>query len=371
MHRKSIFCVVSLVSLAVFGEAALKDAFAGRFRLGVAIPSRVYMGGEEDARRIVAKHFNSITAENEMKPYSLQPVEGVFSWETADRFVDFGERNAMKIIGHCLVWHQQMPRWFFVDKDGRDVDRETLIARMRAHIHAVVGRYRGRVHGWDVVNEAFDENGRLRDSPWRNIIGTDFIELAFRFAHEADPSAELYYNDYGMASKDRRDAVVRMIRDFRDRGVRIDGIGMQTHVNLDSPNISDYEASIAAFAAEGVKVMVTEMDVSVLPTTWNLSAEITRNHKYDENLDPWKDGVLPDEIDRKLTRRYEEFFEVFLRHSDSIDRVTVWGVTDADSWLNNFPVKGRTDYPLLFDRRHQLKNCAKAIRLMPQLQSPQ
>ena len=360
MHRK-IFAVVSLVTLAGFGEPALKDAFAGRFRLGVAIPARVYTGGAEDVRRIVATHFDSITAENEMKPASLQPAEGVFSWKTADRFVEFGERNSMKIIGHCLVWHQQMPRWFFVDKDGRDVDRETLIARMRTHIHAVVGRYKGRVHGWDVVNEAFDEHGRLRDSPWRRIIGPDFIELAFRFAHEADPGAELYYNDYGMASSARREAVVRMIRDFRNNGVRIDGVGMQTHVNLNAPKISDYETSLAAFAAEGVKVMVTEMDVSVLPSAWNLSAEISANHKYDEKLNPWKDGVLPDEIDRKLTRRYEEFFDVFLRHADSIDRVTFWGVTDADSWLNDFPVKGRTDYPLLFDRKNRMKNCAKVI----------
>lgn len=362
MVGKIVFAVVSILALASPGDEPLKDAFAQRFRLGVAIPSGVYAGEGNAMRRIVTTHFNSITAENEMKPCSLQPSEGVFRWETADKLVAFGEANGMKIIGHCLVWHQQTPRWFFIGEDGRETDRETLIARMRAHIHAVVGRYRGRVHGWDVANEVFDENGALRNSPWARIIGSDFVELAFRFAHEADPDAELYYNDYGMASEGKRSAVVNMVRDFRNKGVRIDGIGMQTHANLEQPNIADYEASLAAFADEGVKVMITEMDVSVLPNAWDLSAEITVRHEYSEDLDPWKDGVLPDEIDRRLTQRWAEFFQVFLRHADAIDRVTVWGVADGESWLNDFPVRGRTDYPLLFDRSFEMKNCAKAIR---------
>lgn len=181
-------------------EPVLKDAFAGRFRIGAAVSAGVWEGRHERERATVERHFDSITAENEMKPMYLQPREGEFNFETADKFVAFGAKNKMKVIGHCLVWHQQMPRWFFVDKDGRDVDRETLIARMRTHIKTVVGRYRGRVHGWDVVNEAFDDKGELHDSPWQRIIGSDFVELAFRFAHEADSEAELYYNDFSMAS---------------------------------------------------------------------------------------------------------------------------------------------------------------------------
>ncbi len=365
MNARNIFvCAV----LAMFGalacdaaETALRDSFSGRFSLGAAVGSGVWMGGLERERSTVERHFASITAENEMKPYALQPAEGVFKWDVADRFVEFGERNGMKVIGHCLVWHNQMPGWFFKGPDGKDVDRETLIKRMRSHIHAVVGRYRGRVHGWDVVNEAFDGEGNLHDSPWLRIIGSDFIELAFRFAREADPQAELYYNDFGMASPGKRRGVARMVRDFRNRGIRIDGVGMQTHVNLDDPDVGEWEKSIEAFAAEGVKVMVTEMDVSVLPSAWNLSAEITNRRGYDAKYNPWKDGRLPDDVAEKLARRYEEFFTVLLRRSDYVDRVTLWGVEDGGSWLNDFPMRGRTDYPLFFGRDGKMKLCAERV----------
>ena len=352
-------CVTAVCAAGNSDDPVLKDAFAGRFRIGAAISGGVWEGRRVRERLTVERHFDSITAENEMKPESLQPREGEFRFERSDRFVEFGEKNKMKIIGHCLVWHNQMPRWFFVGNDGREVDRETLIARMRTHIKTVVGRYRSRVHGWDVVNEAFDDRGRLHDSPWLRIIGSDFVELAFLFAHEADPDAELYYNDFGMASSGKRRGVVRMVRDFRNKGVRIDGVGMQTHVSLTNPSLSEWESSLEAFAAEGVKVMVTEMDVSVLPSAWGLTAEITTRHDYDEKYNPWKDGKLPDEVQEKLASRYEEFFGVLLRHSDVVDRVTLWGVEDGGSWLNGFPVRGRTDYPLFFGRDGKMKPCAK------------
>jgi len=352
-------CVNAACAADSSDEPVLKDAFAGRFRIGAAISGGVWEGRRSRERATVERHFDSITAENEMKPESLQPREGDFRFGTADRFVEFGEKNKMKVIGHCLVWHNQTPRWFFVGKDGRDVDRETLIARMRTHIKTVVGRYKGRVHGWDVVNEAFDDRGELHDSPWLRIIGSDFVELAFRFAHEADPDAELYYNDFGMASAGKRRGVARMVRDFRNKGVRIDGVGMQTHVSLTGPSLREWETSLETFAAEGVKVMVTEMDVSVLPSAWGLTAEITARHDYDEKYNPWKDGNLPDEVQEKLARRYEEFFGVLLRHSDVVDRVTLWGVEDGRSWLNGFPVRGRTDYPLFFGRDGKMKPCAK------------
>ena len=354
-------CVNAACVAGASDEPVLKDAFAGRFSLGAAVDAGVWEGRDARARATVERHFDSITAENEMKPEHLQPREGEFHFETADKFVAFGEKNKMKVIGHCLVWHQQMPPWFFVDKDGREIDRETLISRMRTHIKTVVGRYRGRVYGWDVANEVFDAKGELHDSPWLRIIGSDFVELAFRFAHEADPEAELYYNDFGMASPGKRRAVARMVRDFRNKGIRIDGVGMQTHINLADPSLLDWEASLAAFAAEGVKVMVTEMDVSVLPSAWKLTAEITTLHDYDEKYNPWKNGKLPDDVQEKLALRYEEFFGVLLRHSDVVDRVTLWGVEDGGSWLNNFPMIGRTDYPLFFGRDGKMKLCAKRV----------
>ncbi len=352
------FAVAALLIAASHAETVLKDAFEGRFSLGAAIAAPVWEGGDERARSTLLAHFNSITAENEMKPYALQPREGEFRWETADRFVKFGELNRMKIIGHCLVWHNQMPAWFFKGPDGKAADRETLIKRMREHIHAVVGRYKGRVYGWDVVNEAFDADGSLHDSPWLRIIGSDFIELAFRFAHEADPGAELYYNDFGMASEGKRRAVVRMVREFQAKGIRIDAIGMQTHVNLADPDVKEWEKSLEAFAAEGVNVAVSEMDVSVLPSAWELSAEITGERKYDPKYDPWKDS-LPAGAEERLARRYEEFFKVLLAHSRAVDRVTLWGVEDGASWLNDFPMKGRTDHPLFFDRNGKMKLCAR------------
>ncbi|MGN0832568.1 MAG: endo-1,4-beta-xylanase [Kiritimatiellia bacterium] len=331
------------------------------FRLGAAIGPSVYLGPENDETRLVAQTFDSITAENEMKPFALEPREGRFDFATADRFVAFGERHGMKVIGHCLVWHHQMPPWFFQGADGRKCDRETLIARMRTYIRTVVGRYRGRVAGWDVVNEAFDGNGRLHDSPWLEIIGGDFMELAFRFAHEADPAAELYYNDFGMAEPGKRAGVVAMIREFRAKGVPIHGIGMQSHVALEYPDLADYEASIAAFAAEGVKVMITELDVSVLPSAWDHSAEIASRRDYDAKYDPWRDGRLPEEVQQRLTDRYLALFDLYRRYP-AIDRVTFWGVSDRQSWLNDFPMRGRTDYPLLFDRSLREKPCCTALR---------
>lgn len=351
----------ALVALHTTAGAGIKDAYRGRFRLGVAVAPRVYCGEENEETRIVKENFNAITPENEMKPDALQPSEGVFRWDVADKFVAFGEKNHMKIIGHCLVWHNQTPKWFFENPDGTKADRETLVRRMREHIHAVVGRYKGRIHGWDVVNEAFDDAGRLHPSPWRDGIGDDFIELAFKFAHEADPDAELYYNDFNMYAKGKREGVVKMLRDFKRKGIRIDAVGLQSHGGLNAPKIEDYEATIQAIAAEGVKAMITELDVSVLPNAWGLSAEITQSHDYDEKYNPWKDGKLPTEKQEELTKRYVALFEMYLRNAAVIDRVTLWGVSDRDSWLNGFPVKGRTDYPLFFDRDMKKKPCAKAV----------
>ena len=357
---KLAFAAAAVLSVgAIFGADGIKDAMP--FKFGVAIPARIFMRAPNDATRLVERHFNSITPENEMKPASLQPKEGEFRWDVSDRFVAFGEKNKMKIIGHCLVWHNQTPHWFFVNADGSKADRETLIARMRAHIHAVVGRYKGRIHGWDVVNEAFDDGGRLNPSPWRDGIGEDFIELAFRFAHEADPDAELYYNDFNMFTAGKRRGVVEMVRKFKEKGVRIDAVGLQSHAGLKGPKVEEYEATIEALASVGVKAMITELDVSALPSAWGLTAEITSRHDYDEKYNPWKDGVLPKDVEKEHARRYFDLFKMYLRHADVIDRVTLWGLTDGDSWLNDFPVRGRTDYPLFFGRDGQMKLCAKAV----------
>ncbi|MFC0875326.1 endo-1,4-beta-xylanase [Saccharicrinis sp. FJH2] len=336
-------------------ELALKDAFKGKFYIGTALNGAQITGRDTLAVRIVKEQFNAIVAENCMKSASLQPEEGRFNFSLADQFVKFGEENDMFITGHTLIWHSQIPGWFFTDSLGKDVTPEVLKERMKQHILTVVGRFKGRVKGWDVVNEAILDDGSYRQSKFYQILGKDFIKLAFRLAHQADPEAELYYNDYSMANAGKREGVVKMVKELQQEGIRIDGIGMQTHIGLSYPDLAGYEKSLEAFAGLGLKVMITEMDLTVLPSPWgNTGADVAQNKAYQEKINPYKDG-LPDSVLQKFNDRYLDFFGLFLKHQDQISRVTFWGVTDANSWRNNWPVRGRTDYPLLFDRSGRAK----------------
>lgn len=342
-------------------QPTLKDAFAGRFYIGTALNERQIAGKDSAAINVVKEQFSAIVPENCMKSGRIQPKEGVFNFSFPDQFVEFGEKNHLFMTGHCLIWHSQAPRWFFTDSLGNDVSREVLIDRMKKHISTVVGRYKGKLKGWDVVNEAIESDGSYRKSKFYQIVGEDFIKLAFQFAHEADPDAELYYNDYGMADPGRRAGVVAMVKKLKAEGVKIDGIGMQGHVGLDQPEISEFEKSIEAFAALGVKVMITEMDISVLPSpTRNLGADVATNFEYQKKLNPYTEG-LPDSVNAAFGQRYLDFFRLFLKHKDVISRVTLWGVGDRNSWKNNWPVWGRTDYPLLFDRNYQAKPVVQKI----------
>ena len=343
-------------------EASLKDAVGDRFLVGVALNTRQFSGRDTAAVRVIERHFNSIVAENCMKNASLHPAEDRYDFREADRFVDFGERNGMAIIGHCLIWHSQVPGWFFVDEQGRDVSAEVLKKRMKDHISTVVGRYKGRVKGWDVVNEAIVEDGSYRKSKFYEILGEEFIPLAFQYAHEADSDAELYYNDYGMTVPGRRDAVIKMVNSLKERGIRIDAIGMQGHMDMYSPSVEQFEESILAFAGTGCKVMVTEWDMSVLPFVRQGADVSIPADEYRKKADPYTEG-LPDEVSDAWNARMKEFFEMFEKHSDVITRVTVWGLTDGDSWKNYFPVRGRTDYPLLFDRNYEPKPFVREIIL--------
>ena len=267
----------------------------------------------------------------------------------------------MFIVGHTLVWHSQTPRWVFQDASGQPVSRDTLIARMREHIQTVVGRYRGRVRGWDVVNEALNEDGTLRHSPWFNIIGEDYIAMAFRFAHEADPAAELYYNDYSLENAAKRQGAVALVRRLRAEGVPITGIGSQDHVQMDWPTPAQVDSTLTAFGQLGVKVMITELDVDVLPrATQQRGADVSLNVAARSDLNPYVAG-LPDSVQQALARRYADLFAVYLRHKDVVERVTFWGVTDGDSWKNNWPVRGRTNHPLLFDREGRPKPAFDAV----------
>jgi endo-1,4-beta-xylanase len=344
-------------------EIGLKDALKDKFLIGVAMNSDQITGKDSIADKLISKHFSSIVAENCMKSGSVQAVEGKFDFSLADQFVNFGLKNKMAIIGHTLIWHSQAPRWFFVDNEGKTVSREVLIQRMKTHITTVMTRYKGKIKGWDVVNEAVNDDGTLRESPFMKIIGKDYLKLAYQFAHEADPNAELYYNDYSMAIPSKREGVVRMVKELQQQGIKIAAIGMQGHCTMSFPTIEEEEKSIEAFAGLGVKVMITELDITVLPNPGHESesgADVGKNFKYDSKLNPYKNG-LPDSVATALHNRYADLFRLFLKRSDQISRVTVWGLTDEQSWRNNWPVRGRTDYSLLFDRNYHPKEIVKTI----------
>jgi len=341
---------------ALSQNITLKDAYAGKFYIGTAVNEWQLTGKDSASTKVIIENFSAIVAENCMKAGPMQPEEGKFKFDMADKFIEFGEKNDMYMTGHCLIWHSQAPRWFFTDKDGNEVSREVLIQRMKDHIYTVVGRYKGKINGWDVVNEAIEDDGSYRKSRFYKILGEEFIELAFKFAHEADPDAELYYNDYSMYGKGKRDGVVAMVKKLKEKGIKIDGIGMQGHIGVDYPDIKEFEESIKAYSALGVKVMITEMEISVLPMPdRRVGAEISASFEYKQSLNPYEKGMT-DSISSVLDQRYLDFFSLFLKYKDVISRVTVWGVNDALSWKNNFPVRGRTDYPLLFDRKNQPKN---------------
>lgn len=345
----------------ITSQPALAAAFDGAFRVGAAIGAAQITGTDSIGRALVAHHFNTISSTNAMKWERIHPGPGRYHFSLADRFVELGEAHGQWVVGHTLIWHQQTPAWVFRAGDGGPVSRDTLLARMRDHIHTVVGRYRGRVDGWDVVNEALAEDGSLRRSPWLEIIGEDYIAKAFEFAREADPDAELYYNDYSLTSPAKRAGAVELVTRLQDAGVPIDAVGLQGHYRLDSPSTEALDRSLRAFADLGVAVMVTELDVNVLP--WpeeGDGAEVDTRFDWRPELDPYADG-LPAAVQDSLARRYADLFEVFLDHSDHLERVTFWGTHDAASWLNDWPVRGRTNYPLLFDGTGAPKDAFRAV----------
>ena len=342
-------------------EPALKAVFRDAFRVGAALNPAQF--GERDTAgvAIIRKHFDTITPENVLKWERVHPRPGVYAFEEPDQYVAFGRKHGMFVVGHTLVWHSQVPRWVFEDAAGQPVSRDTLLGRMREHIETVVGRYKGRIHGWDVVNEALNEDGTLRDSPWRRIIGDDYIVKAFQYAHAADPAAELYYNDYSLANPAKRDGAVRIVRELQAAGVRVSGIGSQEHHKMDWPSPALVDSMLTRFAATGVKVHLTELDVDVLPpAVRGTGADVAQRAALQSGQNPYAAG-LPDSAQQALARRYGELFAVYVRHKDVIDRVTFWGVRDGDSWLNGWPVRGRTNHPLLFDRAGRPKPAFDAV----------
>lgn len=340
---------------------SLQSTLGKHFLIGVAVDTRLPAGQDPAAEAVVKEQFNQVVAENCMKGEENHPEVNRFDFTDGDKLVDWAERNGKTVIGHCLVWHSQPPKWMFTDANGKTVSREVLIGRMYNHIMTVVTHYKGKIKGWDVVNEAFEDDGSYRKSPYYNIIGPEFIELAFQFAHEADPNVELYYNDYSTSKPGKREAICKLVRSLKSKGLRIDAVGMQSHNGYNYPDYAEYEKSIEAFAAEGVKVMMTELDVNMLPNPEGFGgAEVSQNFELQAKYNPYVKG-LDKKAQKLFNQRYLDLFKIIERHKDVISRVTFWGVNDGHTWLNDWPIKGRTNYPTLIDRNNQLKPVVKDI----------
>lgn len=379
MKTNLVLSIVMLFGSCVwtaFGQeaASLKDVYRDAFLVGSAVNEAIVSGADTASRRIVLQQFNTITAENVLKAGPLNPRRDVYDFEQADAFVAFGEEHDLFIVGHTLVWHNQTPDWFFQDENGNPNTPEAQVERLRSHIETVAGRYAGRIDAWDVVNEVIAEDGSYRPTTWVRGIGDgdELVKLAFRFASEYAPDAELYYNDFNAWRPAKRDGIVRLVRMLQREGIRIDGIGIQGHWGLNYPKTEYIEAAIDSFAALGVKVMITELDVDVLPLTKEgqiigtvMSHEQFQLEEFKAFLDPYPDG-LPEDVQQQLADRYAELFEIFYRKRDKIDRVTLWGVHDGMSWKNDYPVPGRTNYPLLFDRNRRPKAALNAVLRVPE-----
>jgi endo-1,4-beta-xylanase len=340
---------------------SLKKAFKGDFRVGAAMNEAQITGQDARGVALIKAQFNSISPENCLKWERVHPQPGKYDFKLSDQYVAFGTKNRMFVIGHALVWHNQTPDWVFRDDKGNLLDREALLARMRNHIYTVVGRYKGRIHSWDVVNEPVDEDGSLRQSLWYKIIGEDYIAKAFRYTHEADPKAQLVYNDYSIENEVKRKGADVLIAKLKADGVPITTVGLQGHYRLDWPSLDQLDATISEFAKMDLKVSMTELDIDVLPpATSQQTADVTLKIEQNPALNPYVNG-LPDAVQQQLAERYAELFRIFLKHRGVVDRVSFWGVTDGDNWKNDWPIKGRTDYPLLFDRAGQPKPAYDAV----------
>jgi len=315
----------------------LHEAFRGSFDIGAAVnPRTIVQAGD-----LIAKHFNSITAENEMKFVSVHPAEDTYTFENADKIADFAQKHGLKLRGHTLVWHNQTSDWLFQNKSGGLIDRETLFARLKSHIDTVVGRYKDKIYAWDVVNEVISDEGQelLRPTKWTEVAGDSFIKKAFELAHTADPNAILFYNDYNESNPIKREKIYTLVKSLLDQGTPIHGIGLQAHWNVTSPGLDDIRAAIERYASLGLTLQITEMDVSMF-----------------EHDDRRTDLTEPTERMIMLqNERYEQMFNLFREYKKHISAVTFWGAADDYTWLDNFPVRGRKNWPMLFDTKQQPK----------------
>ena len=361
-----------MVSATATAQTTLKDAYRDYWYTGVSVNQwevQADLSGKNehnvtgqvssDQTRnwdIITRNFNWVVAENCMKCEVIHPKEGIYDFTLADQFVDKAKAAGLKVLGHCLIWHSQCAPWFHYDDKGNLVSADVLKKRMREHIFTIVNHFKGRVDAWDVVNEAFEDDGTPRKSLFYQILGSDYIPLAFQYAHEADPTAELYYNDFSMNKAKKVEGVTNFFRPLVRVGVPVTAIGMQGHLILEDNNyVQEYEHSIETIKSVGVPTFFSELDISVLPNPYGFSgANVSDRFAYRPEMDPYKDGISK-EMEQQVEDFWVSFYQMLLRHHKDILRVNFWCLNDANSWRNDFPIKGRTDYATLFDRNNQPK----------------
>ncbi|QCU74393.1 endo-1,4-beta-xylanase [Pseudoalteromonas distincta] len=372
MHKKytlSLLLLAGSLSVDAAQDPALKNTFADSFKMGVAVNQDIVTGQNTAAQSIIAKQFNTVTLENAMKAEVIYPQQGKVDFSGADAFIDFAKQNNLFTVGHTLVWHNQTPDWFFTNSKNEPNTPAEQLEQMRKHIELVAGRYKNNVDAWDVVNEVIADDGSYRPTVWVNRIGNGdtMVKAAFKYAQQYSPNTELYYNDFNAWRPEKRDGIIRMIKMLQKEGIRIDGIGIQAHWGLNFPKMQYIEQAIDAYAALGIKVMITELDIDVLPLT--KEGQITGTdmmkpqfqlEEFETYLDPYKNG-LPSDVEAQLNARYKALFELFYAKRDKIDRVTFWGLHDGMSWKNDYPIPNRTNYPLLWDRNLNPKPVIKTI----------
>lgn len=317
----------------------LKDFYSDYFTIGVAVSPWAL---KTDEAQLIRQHFNSLTAENAMKMGPIHPKENEYFWSHSDSIVAFALRNTMKLRGHTLCWHNQTPNWMFKDEAGNTVTKEVLLQRLKDHITTVVSRYKGKIYAWDVVNEAISDkqDEYLRVSPWTTIIGEEFIAKAFEYAHEADPDALLFYNDYNEINPVKREKIIRLVTDLKTAGVPIHGVGLQGHWAVNEPSYAQLDSTLTDFAKTGLQLQITELDISVYP----------KEHQARDRKAEDYDTTFTSTKEQEQIEMYKKCFILFRKHKASIRSVTFWNISDRRSWLDDFPVRDRKDYPLLFDK---------------------
>lgn len=367
MKHLHIFLAIGTMAMLVgcseqktMKDIPLKEAYADDFLVGVAVAQPIISNNETASIDLICEQFNAVSPESVLKPEYIHPTPDSWNFEPGDAYCQFASDHGLQALGHTLMWHNQTPDFFWIKEDGTVKSKEEMQATLEEYVEKTVTHFAGKVYAWDVVNEVVSEEGGYRnDKGWEKYYDgnlDDLVSLAFKTAQRCDPNAELYYNDYNMWRQTKVDGAVHIVKMLKEQGIRIDGVGIQAHWGLNYPSIKDIETTIDRLYDLGVKVMITELDIDMLP--FSKEGQMTGKAMYDPALqreefmrwlNPYKDGLTP-EMEQQIADRYEEIMRTIYNKRDKISRVTFWGLHDGVSWKNDYPIPNRTNYPLLFDR---------------------